>query len=113
MIKQEDGGVMSVCERMLQRGSDQVGIATIFVSYALVADMRALIDAIRTYLMQHPGLPRDTKFWVCDFVVRQGKNDLGNLDHFANVVHVIGHVLQFLGPMVRERECVCVLVCAS
>ena len=75
-----------------------VGVATVFISWALSAHVRTLIDAIRQYLRQHPEVPRDTKFWVCDFVVRQGKGDLADLVSFGNCVSAVGHTVLLLEP---------------
>ena len=96
-IKQVEEGRTSVCERLQRAGSLQVGIATVFVSWALVANVRTLIDAIRQHMRQR-GLPHDTKFWVCDFVVRQGMGDLAVLTNFANCVSVIGRTVLLLEP---------------
>ena len=81
-----------------RRGSPHVGIATVFMSWALSAHVRTLIDAMHQYLARHPELPRATKFWVCDFVVRQGRGDLANLTDFANCVSVVGHTVLLLEP---------------
>ena len=45
----------------------------------------------------HPEVPRDTKFWVCDFVVRQGKGDLADLVSHRENVSGVGAVVQSMG----------------
>ena len=60
--------------------------------------MQTLLSAVRRYLASHPELPRSTKFWVCDFVVRQGRGDLADLTNFANCVSVVGHTVLLLEP---------------
>ena len=80
----EDG--LAMCERLQEQGSPHVGKATVFVSWFLATPLATLVDALREYLQQKQ-LPSDTKFWICDFVIRQTnvKQDLESLDRRAHV----------------------------
>ena len=49
--------------------SSVTGVAAVF----LATPLKTLADAVREHLPRRPELPPDTKFWVCDFVIRQLK----------------------------------------
>ena len=92
---EEDG--LSTCERLQQQGHPGVGVATIFVSWYLETPLSTLVDAMREYLRLHPDVPRDTKWWVCDFVIRQATRQLAAEDNdvkkLGECVRSIGHTV--------------------
>ncbi|EOD11930.1 hypothetical protein EMIHUDRAFT_464982 [Emiliania huxleyi CCMP1516] len=70
--RSESDGGKAYCETLYERGNPGVGVATVFVSWFLETPLATLVDALRL----HPELPPDTKFWVCDFVIRQSTRSL-------------------------------------
>ena len=89
---------LSACERLLQRGAPGVGEADVFVSWALQTSLATLIDALREYLKHHPELAADTKFWVCDFVIRQGAAAKADVARLGECVRAIGHTVLLMEP---------------
>ena len=90
------------CERMLARGETGVGIATVFVSWFLATPLKTLVDALRQYLAQHPKLPLDTKFWICDFAIRQSTRKLdatqNDVKKLGECVRTVGHTVLLMEP---------------
>ena len=93
---------LSVCERLQEQGSSHVGEATVFVSWFLATPLATLLDALGEYLRQHPELPRDTKFWVCDFVIRQATRQMKKEDNdvkkLGECVRAVGHTVLLMEP---------------
>ena len=96
---EKDG--LASCERLQRQGHPGVGVATIFVSWFLETPLAVLVDAMREYLRQHPDVPRDTKWWVCDFVIRQASRQLRAED---NDVKKLGHCVRSVGHTVLLME---------
>ena len=92
---------LAVCERLKKQGSPHVGEATVFVSWFLKTPLKTLIDALREFLRQKQ-LPLDTKFWVCDFVIRQATRQLAAADNdvkrLGDCVRAVGHTVLLLEP---------------
>ena len=92
----QDG--LSTCERLHQQGAAGVGVANVFVSWYLQTPLTTLFDALRQYLLQHPGLPLDTtRFWVCDFAIRQA-NASADVARLGDCVRAIGHTVLLMEP---------------
>ena len=97
---EKDG--LSVCERLQKEGSAHVGEANVFVSWSLSTSIHALLDALAHFLLQQ-GLPEaTTKFWVCDFVIRQ-TDVKADLEWLGPCVEAIGHTVLLMQPW-RDPE---------
>ena len=79
-----------------------MGVATVFVSWFLETPLATLVDALRQYLRLHPELPPDTKFWVCDFVIRQSTRQLdvtmNDVKRLGDCVRAVGHTVLLMEP---------------
>ena len=90
---------LSMCERLRNAGAAGVGPADVFVSWVLAMPLPTLVDALRQYLAQHPELPAaTTRFWVCDFVIRQGKAARADVAKLAECVRAVGRTVLVLEP---------------
>ena len=98
IAKQCEVDGLSTCERLRQQGHPGVGKATIFVSWPLATPLATLLDGMRQYLEQHPELPRDTKWWVCDFVIRQGAAAKADVALLGECVSAVGHTVLLMEP---------------
>ena len=96
-----DGG-KAYCETLYECGDPGVGVATVFVSWFLETPLATLVDALRQYLRLHPELPPDTKFWVCDFVIRQSTRQLdvtmNDVKRLGDCVRAVGHTVLLMEP---------------
>jgi len=94
--KQSEKDKLAYCERERNNDSCHVGEATVFVSWFLQTPLVTLISALEEYLKQEK-LPQDTKFWVCDFCIRQqlAKEDLKRL---GDCVCAIGQTVLLMEP---------------
>eukprot|EP00964_Phaeocystis_antarctica_P043128 scaffold24720_cov61-Phaeocystis_antarctica.AAC.4 len=94
IAKASEGDGLAMCERLQKQGSPHVGEATVFVSWFLATPLTTLVDALREFLRQKQ-LPLDTKFWVCDFVIRQATRQLAAADNdvkrLGDCVRAVGH----------------------
>ena len=92
---------LAMCERLQKQGSPHVGEATVFVSWFLKTPLTTLVDALREFLRQKQ-LPLDTKFWVCDFVIRQATRQLtaedNDVKRLGDCVRAVGHTVLLLEP---------------
>jgi len=74
----------------------------VFVSWSLSTSIHALLDALAHFLLQQ-GLPEaTTKFWVCDFVIRQ-TDVKADLEWLGPCVEAIGHTVLLMQPW-RDPE---------
>ena len=90
---------ISLCERLQQQGHNGVGVATVFVSWFLGTPLTTLIDALRQYLRRHRELPADTKFWICDFVIRQREPDVqADIERLGDCVSAVGRTVLLMEP---------------
>ena len=89
---------LSHCERLAKHGSPEVGTADVFVSWFLGTPVETLLDALRRFIRDHQELSEDTKFWVCDFVIRQ-KDVKSDLDHLGSCVEMIQRTVLLLDPL--------------
>uniref|UniRef100_A0A7S3X3M3 Uncharacterized protein n=1 Tax=Emiliania huxleyi TaxID=2903 RepID=A0A7S3X3M3_EMIHU len=98
----EANGGKAYCETLYERGDPGVGVATVFVSWFLETPLATLVDALRQYLRLHPELPPDTKFWVCDFVIRQSTRQLdvtmNDVKRLGDCVRAVGHTVLLMEP---------------
>ena len=98
----EANGGKAICESLYERGDPGVGVATVFVSWFLETPLKTLVDALRQYLRLHPELPPDTKFWVCDFVIRQSTRQLdvtmNDVKRLGDCVRAVGHTVLLMEP---------------
>eukprot|EP00964_Phaeocystis_antarctica_P032569 scaffold18446_cov69-Phaeocystis_antarctica.AAC.1 len=101
IAKASEGDGLAMCERLQKQGSPHVGKATVFVSWFLKTPLTTLVDALREFLRQKQ-LPLDTKFWVCDFVIRQATRQLAAADNdvkrLGDCVRAVGHTVLLLEP---------------
>ena len=97
----QPGDRLAVCERLRKQGSPHVGEATVFVSWFLATPLTTLVDALREFLRKKQ-LPPDTKFWVCDIVIRQATRQLAaednNVKRLGDCVSAVGHTVLLLEP---------------
>ena len=98
IAKQCEVDGLSTCERLRQQGHPGVGTATIFVSWPLATPLATLLDGMRQYLEHHSELPRDTKWWVCDFVIRQGAAAKADVALLGECVSAVGHTVLLMEP---------------
>ena len=107
LAKQCEVDRLSTCERLQQQGNPGVGTATVFVSWHLGMKVSTLLDGMRRYLEQHPELPRSTKWWVCDFVIRQGAAAKADVALLGECVRAVGHTVLIMeswrDPMPLKR----------
>ena len=92
---------LSTCERLQQQGSPGVGKADVFVSWFLQMPLSTLLDALRQFIEQQGSkLPRGsaTRFWVCDFVIRQGAAAKADVARLGECVSAVGHTVLMLEP---------------
>ena len=101
-----DGG-KAYCETLYECGDPGVGVATVFVSWFLETPLKTLVDALRQYLRLHPELPPDTKFWVCDFVIRQSTRQLdvtmNDVKRLGDCVRAVGHTVLLMEPFYNPK----------
>ena len=95
-VKLQDAN-SSFTERLQQQGSPHVGPAEVFVSWYLGTPMHSLLDALQQYLQQH-ALSSDTKFWLCDFCIRQGDSELSDVNRLGEIVSAVGRTVLLLEP---------------
>ena len=63
---------MSVSESGVVSGRYPAGVATVFVSWSLATSLDSLLEALESYVAADDDLLLEsTRFWVCDFVIRQ------------------------------------------
>ena len=68
------------------------------MSWFLGTPVETLLDALRRFIRDHQELSEDTKFWVCDFVIRQ-KDVKSDLDHLGSCVEMIQRTVLLLDPL--------------
>ena len=79
--------------------SAEVGPADVFVSWFLAVPIATLLDALEVFLQQNK-LPASTRFWVCDFSIRQTdvKSVKEDLEWLGKCIEAIGHTVLLLQP---------------
>jgi hypothetical protein len=92
-------GGRSWCEVLQARGSAHVGMANVFVSWALGQRVEALLGALQRWLEESKRDPASTYFWVCDFSIRQtGDDTKADVGRLGDMVRAIGLTVLFLDP---------------